>query len=75
MSYLITNATIFTGIKNDNGSVQVLTGGDLLMTNGLIRAVGKDLPRDLFAEVEPRKLTVIKANGSWVTAGLGAPPE
>jgi hypothetical protein len=66
-SYLITNATIFTGIKNDDGSVQVLSNADLLMANGLIHALGKDIPRDL---VDPQNLIVIKANGSWVTPGL-----
>lgn len=70
MSYLITNATIFTGVKDDDGNVQTLTG-DLLMTNGIIRALGEDIPRDLVMEVDPRKLTVIRANGSWVTPGLG----
>ncbi|KAF8826905.1 hypothetical protein HHX47_DHR5000901 [Lentinula edodes] len=69
MSYLITNATIFTGVKDDDGNVQTLTG-DLLMTNGIIRALGEDIPRDLVMEVDPRKLTVIRANGSWVTPGL-----
>ncbi|KAF5390646.1 hypothetical protein D9757_002646 [Collybiopsis confluens] len=73
MSYLITNATIFTGVKDDDGVLEILYSADLLMTNGLVRAVGTDVPRDLAllaADVDPRKLTIIKANGSWVTPGL-----
>ncbi|KAJ4001803.1 carbohydrate esterase family 9 protein [Lentinula boryana] len=69
MSYLITNATIFTGAKDDDGNVQI-TNGDLLMVNGIIRALGEDIPRDLLGEIDPRQLTMIKANGSWVTPGL-----
>ncbi|KAJ3975165.1 carbohydrate esterase family 9 protein [Lentinula raphanica] len=69
MSYLITNATIFTGVKEKDGNVRVVTG-DLLMTNGIIHALGEDIPRDLLAELDPRELTIIKANGSWVTPGL-----
>ncbi|KAF9076825.1 hypothetical protein BDP27DRAFT_1312651 [Rhodocollybia butyracea] len=70
MSYLITNATIFTGMKNEDGSVKIITGSDLLMTNGLIRAIGRDVPRDLLSVIDSRKLSVIRANGSWVTPGL-----
>ncbi|KAJ4478297.1 hypothetical protein J3R30DRAFT_3890154, partial [Lentinula aciculospora] len=70
MSYLITNATIFTGAKDEDGNVQIING-DLLMTNGIIRALGEDVPRDLLMEVDPQQLTVIRANGTWVTPGLG----
>ncbi|KIK67964.1 hypothetical protein GYMLUDRAFT_1014512 [Collybiopsis luxurians FD-317 M1] len=70
ISYLITNATIFTGVKNDDGTMQLLPNADLLMTNGVIQAIGQDIPRDIVAAVDQRKLTVIKANGSWVTPGL-----
>jgi len=72
-SYLIKNATILTGEKNGTNVIH----GDLLMVNGLIKGMGKNVPRDLVeawvfgdGEDEKKNLTVIDADGRWVTPGL-----
>lgn len=63
-STLIRNATIWTGEKNGT----LVIKGDLLLQRGLVTAIG-DVPTDLFKL--DQNLTIVEANGSWVTPGLG----
>ncbi|THV08381.1 composite domain of metallo-dependent hydrolase [Dendrothele bispora CBS 962.96] len=71
-SYLIKNATILTGEKNGTNVVH----GDLLLVNGIVKGLGKNVPRDLVenlsdsGEEKKNNLTVIEAEGRWVTPGL-----
>ncbi|KAG2013293.1 hypothetical protein CC2G_010222 [Coprinopsis cinerea AmutBmut pab1-1] len=60
---LIRNAKIFTGEKNGT----VVIHGDLLLDKGIIRGIG-DIPGRVIDSVE--NLTVVNANGAWVTPGL-----
>ena len=61
---LIRNATIWTGGKN---GVEVVHG-DLLLDQGLVKDIGK-IPQSRIASAFD--LTVVDANGAWVTPGLG----
>lgn len=63
-STLIQNATIWTG--TGNGTEIVF--GDLLLDRGLVMGVG-EIPQSSISRAF--NLTVIDANGAWVTPGLG----
>ncbi|KAG7096767.1 hypothetical protein E1B28_004178 [Marasmius oreades] len=62
-SIVISNATIFTGIKDGN-----IVRGEILLENGVVRAIGQHVPRDL---VQAGHASVVDAQGAWVTPGLG----
>ncbi|EGO27865.1 hypothetical protein SERLADRAFT_360423 [Serpula lacrymans var. lacrymans S7.9] len=62
-STLITNARIWTGEHN---GTEILFG-DLLLDNGIIKAVGY-VPEDLLSTTT--NLTIVDAQGAWVTPGL-----
>ncbi|KAJ8086813.1 hypothetical protein PM082_005638 [Marasmius tenuissimus] len=55
-SVLITNAMIFTEGKN-------ISRGEILLENGVVRAIGKDISRD-------SDTPTIDARGAWITPGL-----
>ncbi|KAK1229532.1 hypothetical protein PQX77_007420 [Marasmius sp. AFHP31] len=55
-SVLITNAMIFTEGKN-------ISHGEILLENGVVRAIGKDISRD-------GDTPTIDARGAWITPGL-----
>jgi hypothetical protein len=61
---LIRNCLIFTG--RDNGTDVVR--GDILLEKGIIRTIGEIA--DSLIKATPN-LTVVDANGAWVTPGLG----
>ena len=61
---LIKNATIWTGMANGTEIVY----GDILLDKGLVKHIG-DIPQSLLAHAF--NLTVVHANGAWVTPGLG----
>jgi hypothetical protein len=63
-STLITNATILIGKGNDTRTLH----GDLYLDKGIVKAIGS-----LFrpAVENAFNLTVVDANGAWVTPGLG----
>lgn len=61
---LIKNAKIWTGLKNGTDVVEA----DVLLDGGLIKEVGH-IPIDIMESTE--NLTVIEANGAWVTPGIG----
>lgn len=61
---LIKNAIIFTGEKTGN----VVIHGNILLDKGIVKSIGK-VPRYLLDAVP--NLTVVDANGAWVTPGLG----
>lgn len=61
---LIQNARIWTGRKNGTHVVE----GDVLLDGGVVREIGH-IPEDLWVDAE--NLTVINANGAWITPGLG----
>ncbi|KAF5358954.1 hypothetical protein D9758_004746 [Tetrapyrgos nigripes] len=63
-SYLIKNATIWTGEKNGTNVIN----GSLWLANGIVMSMGENLPRDLMEKEE--NLTVVEAEGRWVTPGL-----
>ena len=65
---LIRNAVIFTG--KDNGSD--IVRGDLLLDKGVVRQVGDDLSYLIEEYRGGRNLTIVDADGAWVTPGLGA---
>ncbi|KIK64860.1 hypothetical protein GYMLUDRAFT_258822 [Collybiopsis luxurians FD-317 M1] len=60
---LIKNATIWTG---DVDGLEVVLG-DLLLDKGIIRTVGQ-IPTQVLNEYE--ELSVIEANGAWVSPGI-----
>jgi len=60
---LIRNASIFTGRENG----QEIIYGDILFDRGVIKGIGK-IPARTIDRAE--NLTVIEANGTWVTPGL-----
>ncbi|KAH6915125.1 hypothetical protein BKA70DRAFT_566770 [Coprinopsis sp. MPI-PUGE-AT-0042] len=60
---LIRNARIFTGEKNGT----VIVHGDILLDKGVIRGLG-EIPGRVIDSI--KNLTVIQANGAWVTPGL-----
>ncbi|KAF9012657.1 carbohydrate esterase family 9 protein [Cyathus striatus] len=60
---LLRNCTIFTG--ENNGTVVV--HGDILLDKGIIKRLGKVTQREI--DNTPN-LTIIEANGAWVTPGL-----
>ncbi|KAJ6628787.1 carbohydrate esterase family 9 protein [Mycena sp. CBHHK59/15] len=62
-STLIRNATLLTGKGNDT----VALHGDLFLDKGLVKAIGYVSQRVLGNTVN---LTVVDANGAWVTPGL-----
>jgi hypothetical protein len=59
---LIVNATIFTGAKN---GTEVLKG-DILISKGVIKALGKDIRSD-----GRKHSKIVDVKGAWVTPGLG----
>ena len=61
-STLITNATIWTGMR---GGKEVVTGS-ILLDRGLVKAIGTIPPNFVGNDVE-----VMNVGGSWVTPGLG----
>lgn len=60
---LIRHAVIFTGEKDGNVTLR----GDILLDKGIIKSIGK-VPRWM---LERTDLTIVDANGAWVTPGLG----
>ncbi|KAF9006581.1 carbohydrate esterase family 9 protein [Cyathus striatus] len=60
---LLRNCTIFTGEHNGT----VVTHGDILVDKGIIKRIGKVTQREI--DNTPN-LTVVEANGAWVTPGL-----
>jgi hypothetical protein len=67
---LIRNAVIFTGEKGGNVTIR----GDILLDKGIVKSIGR-VPRWLLERAS--NLTIVNANGAWVTPGLGkrfAPP-
>ncbi|TFK43732.1 carbohydrate esterase family 9 protein [Crucibulum laeve] len=60
---LIRNCTIFTGEKNGT----VVIHGDILLDKGIVKGLGKVSRRVI--DNTPN-LTLIEANGAWVTPGL-----
>jgi hypothetical protein len=63
-SYLIQNATIWTGNKK---GTEVIYGGDILIDGGIIKAVG-DVP-DKFTK-GLKELVTINVERAWVTPGI-----
>ena len=63
-STLIRNANIWTGARNGTETVK----GDVLLEGGIVRKIGY-IPEDLL--VNARNLTVVDAEGAWLTPGLG----
>jgi hypothetical protein len=63
-TFLIRNATIWTGERNGTVTVQ----GDLLLDRGIIKGVG-DIPDSSLVGLV--NLTVVDAQGAWLTPGLG----
>jgi hypothetical protein len=61
---LIRNALIFTG--RDNGTDVI--HGDILLDKGIVKGIGKISGRVI--DNTPN-LTIVNANGAWVTPGLG----
>lgn len=61
---LIRNARIFTGEKNGT----VIVHGDILLDKGVIKGLG-EIPGRVIDSI--KNLTVVQANGAWVTPGLG----
>jgi len=61
---LIRNALIFTG--KDNGTDVI--HGDILLDKGIVKGIGKISGRVI--DNTPN-LTIVNANGAWVTPGLG----
>ena len=61
---LIKNAIIFTG----NGNGTDVIRGDILLDKGIIKGIGEISGR--FNDNTPN-LTIVNANGAWVTPGLG----
>jgi hypothetical protein len=61
---LIRNARIFTGEKNGT----VIVYGDILFDKGVIKGLG-EIPGRVIDGI--KNLTVVQANGAWVTPGLG----
>ena len=61
---LIRNATIWTGERNGTVTIH----GDLLFDGGIIKGVGR-IPENLIVSMQ--NLTVVDADGAWVTPGLG----
>jgi hypothetical protein len=67
---LIKNATIWTGAENGTEVVR----GDVLLERGVVRGVGS-VPASMIASASAMcNLTVVDANGAWVTPGLGGCP-
>ncbi|KAF7352632.1 Carbohydrate esterase family 9 protein [Mycena venus] len=62
-STLITNATILTGKGNETHTLH----GDLYLDKGILKAIGS---LSHLARANIFNLTVINANGAWVTPGL-----
>ncbi|KAJ3886963.1 carbohydrate esterase family 9 protein [Lentinula edodes] len=62
----IKNATIWTG--NIDG-LEVILEGDLFLDKGIIKAVGK-VPAQILSAYDHDYLSVIDANGSWVSPGI-----
>jgi hypothetical protein len=64
---LIRNAIIFTG----NGNGTDVIRGDILLDKGIIRSIG-----EISGHVidNTPNLTIVNANGAWVTPGLGKFP-
>ncbi|KAJ3809316.1 carbohydrate esterase family 9 protein [Lentinula aff. lateritia] len=62
----IKNATIWTG--NIDG-LEVILEGDLFLDKGIIKAVGK-VPAQILNAYDHDYLSVIDANGSWVSPGI-----
>lgn len=60
----IRNATIWTG--SDNG--REVIEGDLVLDNGLIKAVGV-IPKVLLKELKRTDHDIIHAHGAWLTPG------
>lgn len=63
-STLIRNANIWTGARNGTETVV----GDVLLEGGVVKKIGY-IPRALLVNVH--NLTVVEANGAWITPGLG----
>ncbi len=61
---LIKNATIFTGEISDDEGV-ILARSDILLDMGIVKAIG-----NLSLDYGNSNISVIHANGSWVTPGL-----
>ena len=64
---LIKNAVIFTG----NGNGTDVIRGDILLDKGIIKGIGEISGRII--DNTPN-LTIVNANGAWVTPGLGKFP-
>jgi len=62
---LIRNATIWSGGRN---GTEVIFG-DLLLDGGIVKGMG-EIPDFRIARIAD-ELTVVDANGSWLTPGLG----
>ncbi|THH28414.1 hypothetical protein EUX98_g5775 [Antrodiella citrinella] len=62
-STLIRNANIWTGARNGTETVV----GDVLLENGIVKGIGY-IPESSLADA--RNLTVVEADGAWVTPGL-----
>lgn len=63
-STLIRNANIWTGARNGTETVV----GDVLLEGGVVKRIGY-IPHALLVNVH--NLTIVEANGAWVTPGLG----
>ena len=61
---LIKNAIIFTGKGNGTDVIR----GDILLDKGIIRGIG-EIPARVIHNTP--NLTIVNANGAWVTPGLG----
>ena len=65
---LIQNARIWTGRHNGTHVVE----GDILLDGGVVKEIGH-IPEDLWVDAE--NLTIVNANGAWITPGLGVCPS
>ncbi|KLO16031.1 composite domain of metallo-dependent hydrolase [Schizopora paradoxa] len=64
---LIKNATIWTGRLDGE---EIIYGGDVLMKDGVIRAVGRVGKGVIADALEGTEAEVVEANGAWITPGI-----